>query len=132
MYAYDLAGNHSAWSDTLYYRLIQNPSSLTVTRMGADEYRLGWSYLGNEFLSFYKIRVFSAQFGPDSVIWDYQVQRYGSSESITLGEDGNLGTMHTDCTYVWQLNAISIQPPDSVHQDSLAGSAVYTTFIYQN
>lgn len=131
--AYDTAGNRSGWSDSVYYRLMWNPYNLTVSRFAADDYRLSWSYpIGgvSTFLSYYKLRVYSQWYGRDSLVWDHQVILYGQQNSVGLGSGGATGPMVNDCTYVWQLNAVSLAASDT-HDVALAGSSVYTTFVYQ-
>lgn len=131
--AYDTAGNRSAYSDSVYYRMIWNPYNMSVTRFAADDYRLSWNYpIGgaSTFLSFYKLRVYSAWYGRDSLVWDNQVILYGDANSVTLGVGGASTPMVDDCTYVWQLNAVSYAASDT-HDVALAGSSVYRSFTYQ-
>lgn len=131
--AYDTAGNRSLYSDSAYYRMMWNAYNMAVTRFAADDYRLGWSFpIGgaSTFLSFYKLRVYSAWWGLDSLVWDHQVQLYAEQNSVTLGAGGASAPLVNDCTYVWQLNAVSYAVSDT-HDVALAGSAVYTTFVYQ-
>lgn len=131
--AYDTAGNRGEWSDSAYFRMMWNPYSLSVTRFSADDYRLGWSYpIGgvSTFLSYYKLRVYSQWWGPDSLVWDHDVILYAEHNAVTLGNGGASGPLTNDCTYVWQLNAVSLAASDT-HDVVVAGSSVYTTFVYQ-
>ncbi len=130
--AVDTAGNRSDWSDSLYFRLLYNPYNLNAVGTG-DALRLTWNYpIGgaSTYLSYYKIRVYSAWFGVDSVKWDYQVQLYADVNSVAFGEGGAFGTLTPDCSYVWQLNAVSLVASDS-NDVALAGAAQYITFNYQ-
>jgi hypothetical protein len=118
--AFDEAGNRSELSDTIRYTLIENPYATTVTRTGPDSYVLGWRYPTGMSLQ-YKIRVYSNYYGRDSVMWDPPLfPRYTSQETIALN---TTGAFVTDCTYVWQLNAI---------RDDEAGAAVITLFTYHD
>ncbi|MCB9357809.1 MAG: hypothetical protein H6508_00790 [Calditrichaeota bacterium] len=131
--AYDTAGNRGEWSDSVYYRLMWNPYNLSVSQFAADDYRLNWNYpIGGAgtYLSYYKLRVYSEWYGRDSLVWDHQVILYGAQNSVTLGSGGATGTMVNDCTYVWQLNAVSLAASDT-HDVALAGASIYTTFVYQ-
>lgn len=131
--AYDTAGNRSQYSDSIYYRLLDNPYEMSVSRAGPDNYVLSWGYpvgSAESFLSFYKIRVYSGHFGPDSLAWDYRVTLYTEHNSVTLQSGGASAPMTRDCTYVWQLNAISYAVSDT-HDVDNAGAAMYTTFVYQ-
>lgn len=130
--ATDTAGNRSEWSDSVYFRMMHNPYNLAA-QGGGDNLRLTWNYpIGgaSTYLSFYKIRVYSAWYGVDSLKWDYQVQLYSDANSIQFGEGGAYGTLTPDCTYVWQLNAVSYVASDN-NDLPLAGAAQYTTFVYQ-
>lgn len=130
--AYDTADNRSEWSDSVYYRMIYNPYNLSVQGTGNDT-QIMWNYpIGGSstYLSFYKIRVYSQWYGVDSLIWDYDVQLYESSNALTIGVNGAFTPMTHDCTYVWQLNAISYAASET-NDLPLAGSAMYTTFTYQ-
>jgi hypothetical protein len=129
--AVDTAGNRSEWSDSVYFRMIYNAYNLSVVGSG-DNVRLTWSYpIGgpSTYLSFYKIRVYSNWYGRDSLIWDYQVQLYGQNNSVLVGSEGAFTPMTHDCTYVWQLNAVSYVASDT-NDVALAGSAMYRTFKY--
>ncbi|MBK6766599.1 MAG: hypothetical protein IPG71_09885 [bacterium] len=131
--AYDTAGNRSFYSDSVYFRMMWNPYNLSVSRFAADDYRLSWNFpIGgaSTFLSFYKLRVYSAWYGRDSLVWDNQVILYGDANSVTLGAGGASAPMSNDCTYVWQLNAVSYAESDT-HDVALAGSSVYKSFVYQ-
>jgi len=129
--AVDTAGNRSQWSDSVYFRLMYNPFNLNTAGSG-ENMRLTWNYpIGgaSTYLSYYKIRVYSAWFGVDSVKWDYQVQLYSDANSILFGEGGAHGTLTPDCSYVWQLNAVSLVASDS-NDVALAGAAQQKTFVY--
>ncbi|MCC6477051.1 hypothetical protein IT157_08345 [bacterium] len=131
--AYDTAGNRSQFSDSVYYRLLDNPYEMSVDRAGPDNYVLSWFYpvgSAESFLSFYKIRVYSRYWGSDSLAWDYLVTLYTEQNSVTLQSGGASAPMMRDCTYVWQLNAISNAVSDT-HDVANAGAATYTTFLYQ-
>lgn len=130
--AQDTAGNRSEWSDSVYFRMIYNPYNLNVVGTGGNV-RLTWTYpIGGTatLLSFYKIRVYSEWFGRDSLIWDYSVQLYAENNSVLVGDGGAFAPMTNDCTYVWQLNAVSYVQSDT-NDVSIAGAAMYTTFRYQ-
>ena len=77
-------------------------------------------------MSYYKIRVYSVHGGIDDWRWDPPVyRRYESQiDDIFLNEDGSARPFERDCTYVCQLNAV----PTS----SNSGSAVFTTFVYED
>lgn len=129
--AYDTAGNRSEWSDSAYFRMIYNPYNLNVVGTG-NSTRLTWNYpIGGSgtYLSFYKVRVYSQWYGKDSLIWDYDAQLYAQSNSLLVGDGGAFTPMTHDCTYVWQLNAVSYVATDT-NDVALAGSAMFTTFIY--
>ncbi len=131
--AYDEARNRSALSDSLYFRMINNPSSMAVIRQAPGRYALTWQYTPNQdtpYISYYMIRVFSATFGPDSVMWYQQVNRYGGQEQVILDNDSTARSFRRDSTYVWQLNVV-ITGADSAAR-APAGSATYSTFIYQD
>lgn len=130
--AYDTAGNRSEWSDSVYFRMIYNPYNLNIAGTG-DNTRLTWNYpIGGTgtYLSFYKIRVYSQWYGMDSLIWDHDLQLYAENNSVLVGSGGAFRPMTRDCTYVWQLNAVSYVASDT-NDVALAGSAMYTTFTYQ-
>lgn len=133
MIAYDTAGNRSAQSDAQYYRLINNPYEVSVGRDTTDVYAVSWSYLPNPdvVLTYYMIRVYAQAGGVDSVVWWQQIIRYGSSETAYMDFSQSLGPLRAGESYVCQLNAISTRQTEG-HADSLAGAAVFTTFIYQN
>jgi len=129
--AVDTAGNRSAWSDSVYFRMIYNPYNLNVVGTG-ENVRLTWTYpIGStgSYLSFYKIRVYSQWYGRDSLIWDYSVQLYAENNSVLVGSAGAFSPMTHDCTYVWQLNAVSYLASDT-NDVALAGSAMYRDFKY--
>ena len=130
---YDTAGNGSARSDAQYYRLINNPYDMSVRRDTTDVYAVTWSYQSNPdvLLSYYMIRVYGQTGGPDSVVWWGQVIRYESIETVYMDFSQSQGPLHAGRTYVCQVNAISTRRTET-HADSLAGAAVFTTFVYQN
>jgi hypothetical protein len=133
MLAYDTAGNRSQQSNAQYYRLISNPYEVSVGRDTTNVYALSWNYQGNPdvLLSYYMIRVYGQAGGPDSVAWWQQEIRYESSETVYMDFSQSQSPLHTGQTYVCQLNAISTRQTEG-HADSLAGAAVFTTFVYQN
>lgn len=130
--AIDESDNRSEPSDSLYYRLLNVPYDLQVGRLSPDVYRLNWRFSFNPDVrpSYYMIRVYSAFWGPDSVVWYQQVQRYTSNEYVDMDFALSNSPLVTDCTYVCQLNAIANQHAD--HADSLAGSAASTIFTYRD
>jgi hypothetical protein len=134
--AYDEAGNRSQISDRVYYRLIANPSNVRVGRAQANLYSLAWQYAPNDPSDvpiYAMIRVFSQFFGPDSIIWYQRIPVYGGDESVSMTLNPSTPGLHADCTYIAQVNVISIHPlnPEE-HTDALSGAAAYTTFVYQN
>jgi len=131
--AFDTAGNRSQQSDAQYYRLINNPYEVFVRRDTANVYAVNWNYQGNPdvLLSYYMIRVYGQAGGPDSVVWWQQAIRYESSETVYMDFSQSQAPLRAGQTYVCQLNAISTRRTEA-HADSLAGAAVFTTFVYQN
>jgi hypothetical protein len=131
--AYDSTGNFSALSAPAYYRLINNPTSVSVARDSENMYVLSWDWAPNPdvVVSYYMIRVYSRMWGPDSAIWHQQVFRYGTSESVYMDFSGLTVPLVTDCTYTCQLNVLSNRPTPE-HADALAGASVFTIFPYQN
>lgn len=118
--AFDEAGNESARSDTIQYTLIENPYDLEVSS-GQSGVILSWKYPATGQVM-YKVRVYSNHYGPDSVYWDPPVfPRYSSQESVQLNFDGSARFFQSDCTYVWQLNAM---------RSESEGAAVFHTFVY--
>jgi hypothetical protein len=131
--AYDEANNRSQLSDSLYFRMINNPNSMAVIRQAPGRYALTWQYTPNPdtpYISYYMIRVYAAIGGPDSVMWYQQVNRYGGQEQVLLNNDSTARPFVRDATYVWQLNVV-VSGTDSAARVP-AGSATYTTFIYQD
>ncbi|MDD5087489.1 MAG: hypothetical protein PHI18_01655 [bacterium] len=129
--AIDESDNRSELSETAYYRLLNIPYDLQVGRLGENVYRLSWRCQFNPDMrpSYYMIRVYSAFWGQDSVVWYDQVQRYTSAEFVDM-EFAASSPLVTDCTYVCQLNAIANLRGS--HADSLSGSAAATTCIYRD
>ncbi len=130
--AYDSAGNVSDYAERIYYRMINNPRELSVTLDTGDRYRMSWRYENNPdvYISYYFVRVYSAHYGPDSLIWYKQVHRYEANPYVYLNFDGSARAMTVDCTYVWQLNVVSDQP-SQYHVEARAGAAVFTKFAYE-
>ncbi|RPH96465.1 hypothetical protein EHM69_01030 [candidate division KSB1 bacterium] len=133
MLVYDSLGNRSERSDTLYYRLINNPRNLSVARDSTDVYSASWSFTPNPdiIISYYMLRVYARYGGLDAVVWYQKVQRYESQEVVYMDFSESFGPLYADCTYVCQVNVIANRPTTS-HADSLAGAAVYTSFVYRN
>jgi hypothetical protein len=131
--ASDTAGNRSQFSDVRYYRLINNPYDVSVGRDTANVYAASWSYQPNPdvLLSYYMLRVYGLAGGPDSVVWWQQAIRYESSETVYMDFSQSQAPLRAGQTYVCQINAISSRRTEA-HADSLAGAAVFTTFVYQN
>lgn len=129
--AIDESDNRSEISEPLYYRLLNVPYELQVGRLSENIYRLSWRHQFNPDVrpTYYMIRVYSAFWGPDSVVWYDQVQRYTSAEYVDMAFSAS-SPLVTDCTYVCQLNAIA--NVRGSHTDSLSGSAAVTTFIYRD
>lgn len=132
--AYDEANNRSLLSDSLYYRLVNNSRSMHVIRQAPGRYSLEWQFDANDdpegMSYYYMIRVYSATYGTDSVMWHQQVFRYGGQVSVILNNDSLARPFQTDSAYVWQLNVVVIATDDSSRTP--AGSAAYTTFVYQD
>jgi hypothetical protein len=131
--AYDTAGNFSPRSEPQYYRLINNPYNLSAQRDSTNIYSISWSYQLNPdvLLSYYMIRTYLQSGGPDSVVWWGQRILYQTSETVYMDFSQSQGPLHAGATYVCQINAISNRRTEG-HADSLAGAAVFTTFVYQN
>jgi len=129
--AIDESDNRSEFSEPVYYRHLNIPYDLQVGRLSENAYRLSWRYQFNPDMrpSYYMIRVYSAFWGPDSVVWYDQVQRYTENEYVDMVFASN-SPLVTDCTYVCQLNAIA--NVRGSHTDSLSGSAAVTTFVYRD
>ena len=129
--AVDESDNRSELSEPIYYRLLNVPYDLQVGRLSENVYRLNWRYQFNPDMrpSYYMIRVYSAFWGPDSVVWYDQVQRYTSNEYVDM-DFAPSSPLVTDCTYVCQLNAIANQRGS--HADSLSGAAASTIFTYRD
>jgi hypothetical protein len=132
--AYDNSGNRSLVSAAVYYRMLTNPTDLQVIRQSANVYMFQWHFTPNQdvpFISYYMLRVYSALYGPDSMMWARKVQRYGSDISFMLNDDGTARHFVRDSTYIWQLNEVSEQ--ESVrHLEARAGAAMYRKFTYQD
>lgn len=131
--AYDTALNKSARAPLRYYRLINNPYNVSVTRSDTNTYAANWSYLPNPdvLLSYYMLRVYRQDGGLDSVVWWLFTQRYQNEETVMMDFSQVQNPLIPGRTYVCQINAIANGVTEA-HRDSLAGSAVYTTFVYQN
>jgi len=131
--AYDSSENQGPLSEPVYFRLINNPYSVAVGRASEKVYEANWLYNSNPdvIIRYYMLRVYSHYWGPDSVVWYSQVQRYGSPASVTMDFRQSSGPLVADCTYVCQINVVS-DLPSGQHADSLAGAAVYALFSYQN
>lgn len=131
--AYDTAGNRSSLSIAAYYRLLNNPYNVSVVRDTTNVYSVTWNYDLNPdvLLSFYMLRVYSAVGGTDSVVWWLKTQRYLSRETVFMDFSQSQGPLVAGQTYICQINAIDNRLTES-HVDSLAGAAVYSTFVYQN
>ena len=112
---------------------MNNPYFMTVVRDSANRYAVTWSFNPNPdiLLSFYMLRVYSSVGGPDSVVWWLKTQRYESQETVYMDFSQSQGPLVAGQTYVCQINSIENRRTES-HADSLAGAAVYTTFVYQN
>ncbi len=134
--AYDEAGNRSEKSDPVYYRMLNIPRNLSVARLETNTYRLTWQYQLNPDVTplYYTVRVYSAAWGPDSVLWyDMDVRRYGANpEPVTMSFSETNSLLIPDCTFVCQLNVIGNPLFGEEHTDSICGSAAYTTFVFQN
>lgn len=132
--AYDDAGNYSGRSSSQYYRLMKNPLNPQVEKITDGLYRIRWQYDNSSdvYLSYYMLRIFSEQYGPDSVMWYQKTQLYGSDNAVLLNSDSTaIRPFVPGTTYRCQINAVADQPTP-LHRYGLAGSAVYTTFTYQN
>jgi hypothetical protein len=132
--AYDEAGNHSSLSDSLYFRMVNNPRNLRVERQAPARYVLRWQFTVNDdpddLSYYYVLRIYQEAGGPDSVMWWQQVNRYADDTSVILNNDGSARPFVVDDTYVWQLNVVVMATDTSSRVP--AGSAAYTTFVYQN
>ncbi len=131
--AYDTSGNRSTLSDSMYFRMINNPNSMAVVRQAPGRYVLMWQFTPNQdtqFISYYMIRIFEYDGGPDAVMWYQQVNRYGGQESVVLNNDSTARPFQFNSTYVWQLNVV-VEGTDSLDR-APAGSATYTMFVYQD
>ena len=97
--AYDEANNHSELSDSIYFRLINNPRNLSVIRQAPGRYSLNWQFTANNdpggMAYYYMIRVYQTAGGLDSVMWHEQVNRYGDQNSVILNEDGTARAVQT-------------------------------------
>lgn len=133
MQALDTDGNKSVSSDTIYFRLINNPFDLTIMREAADQYRMSWSYDPSSVLeiSYYYIRIYEESGGPDAKMWDFITRQYGSQAIVYLNEDGEAGNFERGTNYVWQLNVVSDREIEG-HAGNDAGAAVFTIFEYYN
>ncbi len=131
--AYDSAGNRSDPSARMYYRMVSNPRDLAVAENNAGHLELSWHREENPdvLVSYGMVRVYSAHWGMDSLIWYQRIGIYAPDGTLRFNVDGSARPMQQDCTYVFQLNVVADQPSIS-HAGSRAGSAAFTRFIYQN
>jgi hypothetical protein len=131
--ALDSVGNLSVASDSAYYRLVDNPLNLMVARSSPNVYTASWQYVANdnEVLSYYMLRVYSARFGPDSVVWYQLVHRYDAQNSVDMDFSQAVSPLATGERYVCQLNEIANRASPQ-HADSLVGAAVKCSFVYQD
>lgn len=129
--AFDSAGN-GGWpvrAPRIYYRLLANPSQLSVAGDTSNNYSLSYVFMpnSNDDVPLYDmIRVYPLYYGPDSLVWAQLVHRYDTFANIPLTFARPLVR---DCTYVCQINVICNRRNES-HTDSLAGGAAFTSFPY--
>ena len=132
--AYDENNNRSVRSDSLYYRLVNNPQDLQVVREAPERYALRWRFSVNDdpdgISYYYMLRVYQEAGGPDSVMWHQQVSRYGEQVSVILNNDDTARPFVANAAYVWQLNVV-VMPTDTASRTP-AGSAAHITFVYQD
>lgn len=133
--AYDEAGNWSPRSESIYYRLVNNPEGLRVTSQGQGSYLIHWQFRPNPevILSYhYVFRLYSRFWGPDSVHWFVGRRfNYDTDVLLMLNTDSLARPLWPDCTYVWQLNVVANGQRES-HAEPLAGSSVAAIFTAQN
>jgi hypothetical protein len=133
--AYDESGNRSDYSAPAYYRCLNNPLGLGVSRVDVNSYLATWQYVSNSdvMINYYMLRVYPNWEGPDSVVWwsDPPVQVYGAQCATDMFTSPVVRPLILDSTYVCQLNVVANRLT-SAHADSTAGAAVYCTFTYRN
>lgn len=132
--AYDEAGNRSEFSDQAYYRLLKNPTHVVVSRLGTNQYQLYWQFPESDVSerpAYAMLRIYRWLYGRDSLVYYQQYPTHGTDESVTMDFSTSPTALVQDCTYVAQINLIADQPNEA-HVDTLAGSAAYATFPYQN
>jgi hypothetical protein len=128
--AIDSAGNRSTLSPRIYYRLLANPSTLSVDRDSLSGYHFSYEFTPNSYddVPLYDVlRIYSQAWGRDSLALFTTYHRYDTFYSLPLTFAHPLTR---DCTYVCQVNTICNRANES-HTDSLAGAAAFTTFKYQ-
>jgi len=133
--AVDSAGNRSPLAPRNYYRLLANPSQLAVTRDSAYTYHVTYLFTANssdDVPLYDMVRVYPQQYGPDSVVWATTppVQRYVEQGYVQIDLHSVSLHMTPGATYICQVNALCNRQNEA-HTDSLAGSAAFTTFIFQ-
>jgi hypothetical protein len=130
--AIDTAGNKSPYSSRVYYRLIANPSGLSVAQDSSNLYTLSYQYTPNcndDIPLQDVIRVYSQHWGTDSVVFFNTWHRYAEQASVLMDFHGSNAPLVRDCTYVCQVNVLCNRDNPS-HAQPLAGAAAYTTFVY--
>jgi hypothetical protein len=134
--AFDAADNRSELSAKIYYRMLPNPTNLTVTRDQANIYQLRWHYehLNDQFIQYWYLRIYSAYFGRDSVNYYDRVSLFGGDYTRTLTPDlmEVVAPFVEDCTYVWQLNVVGQVATDTLHLDGRCGASVFTKFVWRD
>jgi hypothetical protein len=127
--AYDQLGNISELSRTAYYRLINNPRNLAVSRKNPGQYYLEWNFESgiSVFIDYFMIRVWDEDTGEP--MWWMKYIEFSSTHSVLLNLNGSARPFETGHSYVWKLSVIANSNPPT---RSPAGSAAKTTFTYSD
>lgn len=126
--AYDQSGNYSDFSQTAYYRLINNPRDFAVSNPSPGQYFLQWSFeSGPEvFFDYFMIRIWDEETGEP--MWWLKYTEFSSTHSVLLNVNGSSQSFVAGRSYVWKLSVVANSNPP---ERSPAGSAVKTSFVYR-
>ena len=111
--AYDLAGNVSTNSDTVYYRHLKKATGLRINGTPVEEFSLFWDYYSQEDWNYFFLRVYPQGF-PDVRVWSYQINLYVAPFWVNFNEDGTVNSdflrSGTDSliagTYTWTVDVV--------------------------
>lgn len=111
--AYDMEGNVSSNSDTVYYRHLQKTTGLRISGTPVVEFYMRWDYYSQESWNYFFIRVYPQGF-PDIRVWSYQTIQYISPFVVSFNEDGTVNSNFLRAgsdsliagTYTWTVDVV--------------------------